>query len=290
MRISLLYNASAGVGVSSEELRSLVESCDHEVIHVVEKDDDLEEALDGAVELVVAAGGDGTVSRAAGMLAGKDVPFAVLPLGTANNIAKSLGLVGSLRDMIGRWRRAGVKTLDLGILRGSWGESWFIEGAGAGLVPSGIVTMEGEPDPDGESLDARLNRARQRYLEVVERLKPREWSLTIDGTPVEGRFLLVEALNMRSVGPNLEFGRRVDPSDGRLSLVIAKEEHRQAVADYLRDLIAGHAGRLRLPTWQARHIDIDGLDEMHVDDEVRHWPSMGPVSIDVEPAAVRILV
>jgi len=290
MRISLLYNTDAGDGVSSAGLRDVIEGLGHEVIHVVEKDDDLEQALDHAVELVVAAGGDGTVSRVASALAGRETPFAVLPMGTANNIAKSLGIGGDLRDMIARWQRARTMALDLGVLHGSWGESRFIEGVGAGLVPSGIVAMESTPVSEGERADSKLDRAVRGYLEVLSRLKPRRWALTIDGKAIEGEFLLIEALNIRSVGPNLELARNVSPSDGYLSLVIAAEEHRKALAGYLEDRLAGRDGRLRLPTWRARHIDIDGLDEMHVDDEVRHWPSMGPVSIDIEPAAVRVLV
>lgn len=290
MRITLLYNPSAGDGISNADLRALLDTCGHEVIHVLEKDDELEQALDDSVDLIVAAGGDGTVSRVASALAGRDLPFAVLPLGTANNIARSLGIGGSLRDMIARWKRARATALDLGILHGSWGESRFIEGAGAGLIPAGIAAMENDPARDDGDADARLQRALQRYLDVVGRLKPRRWALTIDAAPLEGEFLLIEALNMRLVGPNLELARRVRPSDGRLSLVVASEEHRQALAGYLQDRLAGRETQLRLPTWNARHIDIDGLHEMHVDDEVRHWPSMGPVSIDIEPGAVRVLV
>ncbi len=290
MRICLLYSGMAGDGVSSADLRALIEGCGHELMHIVEKDDDLEQALDESIELVVAAGGDGTVSRVAAAAAARGLPFTVLPLGTANNIALSLGIEGSLRDLVARWRLARSVTLDLGVLHGSWGESRFIEGVGAGWIPSGIAVMDAEPVPDNESADARLERALRRYLDVLARLKPRRWTLTIDGKALEGEFLLVEALNMRAVGPNLRLSRNVNPSDGRLSLVTAEEEHRPALAAYLQDRLEGRDGALDLPTRRAKQIDIDGLHEIHVDDDVRHWPSMGTVSISIEPGAVRVLV
>jgi diacylglycerol kinase family enzyme len=48
------------------------------------------------------AGGDGTAANAARTVAGRAIPLAVLPLGTANNIARSLGYVGSIEELIRR--------------------------------------------------------------------------------------------------------------------------------------------------------------------------------------------
>ena len=53
----------------------------------------LEDCLDGDFgDAVIVAGGDGTVGKVAKRLAGTDVPLVVLPTGTANNIARSLGI------------------------------------------------------------------------------------------------------------------------------------------------------------------------------------------------------
>ena len=59
-------------------------------------------ALDDPGDLAVVAGGDGTVAKVAIGVADTDTPTAaVLPLGTANNIGKALGVFGDIRDLVG---------------------------------------------------------------------------------------------------------------------------------------------------------------------------------------------
>ena len=64
-------------------------------------------------------------------------------------------------------------------------------------------------------------RALRRYKQVLAKMRPRRWSLRLDGREHEGEFLLFEVLNTRSVGPNLELGRTADPTDGLLTVVTA---------------------------------------------------------------------
>ena len=58
-------------------------------------------------DIVAVAGGDGTVGKVARELIEKRIPIAVLPLGTANNIAKSLGIADiPLQDLVASWTAA----------------------------------------------------------------------------------------------------------------------------------------------------------------------------------------
>ncbi|WP_194949662.1 diacylglycerol/lipid kinase family protein [Actinomyces trachealis] len=58
------------------------------------------QALRSGAELVVAVGGDGTLRRVAGEVAGSGVPLGILPLGTANLAARSLGIPVGGRDAL----------------------------------------------------------------------------------------------------------------------------------------------------------------------------------------------
>src|SRR5262245_4822879 len=106
MRISLIHNQASGRRVALPSLRALIEREGHELVRVVDHSADASRAADPPAELVVAAGGDGTVADAIRATAGSDLPLAVLPLGTANNIAFALGASGPIEDQVRSWHTA----------------------------------------------------------------------------------------------------------------------------------------------------------------------------------------
>lgn len=293
MKISVLYNEAAGDGMSLTTIRRVLEEHGHELVHVIEKDSEFERVFDGDTELLVAAGGDGTVWRAANALVGRKVPLGILPAGTANNIASSLGIKGNLERVVAGWSTAERRPFDIGLLRWGPSESRVVEGVGGGLIAAGIAAMDaseaaGEHD-DSEDADAKVTRALRMYHDVLMRLEPRRCRLVVDGVGIDGAFLLVEVLNIRSVGPNLVLGADVDSSDAVLDLVLAEEEHRDQLARYLQDRIAGKETRLHLPTRRAAEIEIEGLEEMHVDDDLRRCTPAMAATIHVQAAALEVL-
>ena len=288
MRISLLYGEHAGDGVSIQQLRDRLGRRGHEIVRIIEKDQS-DPLLDASTELVVAAGGDGTVSAAARAVAGCGVPLAILPLGTANNIARSIGIGGSVSEVIESWENARRLPFDIGIASGAWGERSFLESVGGGLVSAGIAAMQSHSEDEQEEPACKLAAAVRRYCELLFRVKPRHWKLTLDGTRIAGDFVLVEVLNTPSIGPNLVLTPDVDPSDGFFSVVTAGEEHREALSDYLRHRLEGKDFDLSLPTRQAREIEIEIGDEMHANGTLRPWPTAGPTSIRIERAALEFL-
>jgi diacylglycerol kinase (ATP) len=290
MRICLLVNKGAGTAVSTDELRTAIERSGHEIAHIVDKDDHLRRVLDEPVDILVAAGGDGTVWRAANALVGRNISLAVLPMGTANNIALSLGIDGPIERLVERWSNGHHRPLDLGLLHGSPADEHFIEGIGAGLIPGGIAAMHARHESEEGDADERVRLALQTYLEVLADLQPQRWTLTVDGTRLEDELLLLEVLNMRSIGPNIVLSESVDASDGWLSVVTAGEEHRQQIVDYLEGRIEGRNSRLDLPTRRAREVEIQAVDHIHIDDEVHHREPGQVVSLVIQPAAVRVIV
>src|SRR6476646_4001265 len=62
-------------------------------------------AIEGGAELVAVAGGDGTVAKVAAQARPDGPPIAILPLGTANDIAVSLGLRRDIKELAAGWRR-----------------------------------------------------------------------------------------------------------------------------------------------------------------------------------------
>jgi diacylglycerol kinase family enzyme len=289
MKISLFHNQRAGDSTSLSWIRELIETSGHQVVRVFDREAAFGELLDERTELVVAAGGDGTVAAAARLLAGKPVPLAVLPLGTANNIAKALHSEAPSEELVKCWVTASRRHLDLGVARGPWGERTFLEGVGLGLVPAAITSVHTKPFT-AEDVPEKLERARIRYCQVLSRLEPRRSTLIVDGKSITGDYLLAEVMNIRSVGPNLVLAPDADPSDGYFSVVTATQDHREQVVRYLTDLVEGRESTLMLPTMRAREIEIETVEDVHVDDDVVRFPMSATMSVKIEAAAVEFLI
>jgi diacylglycerol kinase (ATP) len=289
VKVSLLYNLNAGSGLEPDALRSTIEAAGHEVLGMVEPQTEPELRLDKRTELVVAAGGDGTVGRVAARLAGLGLPLAILPFGTANNIATSLGILGSTTELVASWSADRRMYMDLGTAHGPWGTRYFVESMGAGLVPSGIHVMDSEEHPESDQPRQMLHKALRKFLDVLRQMAPHPCRLGLDGEDSEEELLLVQVLNLRAVGPGLELAPDGDPSDGLFDVVTAGEAERKLVERYLHDRIEGRPAALRLPVRRARQVEITGFDRIHIDDEVE--PDLGGKTVLVKPApwAIEVL-
>jgi diacylglycerol kinase family enzyme len=100
-------------------------------------------AQSATADLIAVAGGDGTVGKVARRLIGRGIPIAVLPMGTANNISRTLGITDlSVIQLIPSWSTARHLSWDAGVSEGPWGERTFIEGIGAGLFTTAIPHID----------------------------------------------------------------------------------------------------------------------------------------------------
>lgn len=85
----------------------------------------------GRFDLLIVAGGDGTVSEVAKGLIGHEVPLGIIAQGTFNNCARSLGLpVGDVRASCQVIARGRVRRMDVGLAND---EHYFFEAAGVGI-------------------------------------------------------------------------------------------------------------------------------------------------------------
>jgi diacylglycerol kinase family enzyme len=285
VRVALFHNEDAGDGSSVEEITALLERHGHHLVNVVDKEFNVERILESHADVVVAAGGDGTVATAAHVLAGRKVPLAILPLGTANNIAKSLCCEGPLDTVVDGWDKSSPLSLDVGIARGEWGERIFFESVGAGLIPAGIAAVKAE---EGSST-SKPEDAVGTFRDVLARFTPQRWTISVDGHEHTGEFLLVEVLNIPSIGPNLVLSDEANPSDGLFSVVIATEQHRGVLDAYLAHRISGGDHPLSMPPLHATHVEIRGSTAVHVDDQLLRTRSPQTVSMTIEPAVLELL-
>lgn len=139
--VVLVVNPASGGGTGARVVEEVREALPRTEIVELTDDDDFAEVLGsvtGRAEVLAVAGGDGTVSCAAGIAADTGLPLAVFPGGTFNHFAKDIGCetVAKTVDAI---RRGSVACVDLVCLNGG---QMVVNTASIGAYPMYVQTRE----------------------------------------------------------------------------------------------------------------------------------------------------
>ena len=281
MRAILLYNAKAGTAASEAELvrglRDLGWSVD-----VCEHIEGVDEALENGAEVVVAAGGDGTVATVAKRLAGTAVPMAIIPMGTANNVARSLGLGADPHAAMAGLANTMTRYVDMGCVSTGPTHEYVLEGLGVGLFAYVLGELASEKHKEPR-IALRL------LADALVAYEPIYLDLEVDGRDLSGEYLLAAVMNAQSLGPGLRFAPRATCEDGKLDVVLVRPEARKSLTAQLRDAAKG--GEVHLAGFEAlraRRVRLraDGAWG-HFDDRPRALA--GVVTVAVVEGAVSLL-
>jgi diacylglycerol kinase (ATP) len=308
MRATLMHNPKAGdKGPSGKKLTRWLEGAGYSVSYQSTRKKRFAEALKKPGELVVVAGGDGTVTKVARHLVGTGTPLAIVPLGTANNIAGALGITGKPKQIIAGLESARPKSIDVGLVRGPWGELRFFEGVGVGLFTEAMcladwkdATGDSHPDQEGPVFARELRFLRRALIDFT----PLTWTVTVDGEDVSGEYFLCEVMNTSSIGPQLSLAPKADPADGLLDLVLLDEGQRERLHNYLIGRIAGNEAPPGLDVRRARQVQIAiGGAAVRIDDRIKRAnvrpespaaSDSGPLEtmlyVSLEPRALTVLI
>ena len=295
MRVTLVYNPSAGDEQhEGEHLLERLQEAGYDA-RLVSGKKKLARGLEDPGELVAVAGGDGSVKEVAVALAGRKVPMAILPTGTANNIAKSLGVLGSWTELIAGWPEAERRSLRVGSVAAAGATMPFVESAGVGLFAELVSRGQEEVDDNVAGLTGHaIDRALLLLRRITEQRPPVLRRVTLDGADLTGEYLVVEAMNIRLLGPNLPLAPGADWGDDLLDLVLVRERERAVLREYLSARLGGAAAPLKLPVRRGRRVALQASpSELHVDDEA--WTREGDgserdVRIELGADAVEVLV
>jgi len=268
MRITLIHNPTAGYDSHHrEELLELLSQAGYQVTYQSTDDEQWEKALKEPGELIVVAGGDGTVDDVAPLVAGREIPLALLPLGTANNIATCLGIEGEPAALIADWDMARRRPFNLGLAKGPWGKQPFVEAAGFGLFAQMMPLVDALGSArEHESGEENVRHDIETLKALLEACRATAGELELDDKTIRGEFLWVEVMNIAAVGPGLRLAPNADPGDGLLDIVLIEEKDREQVDQYLADCLklARPAARFRVRQakrvkcrWQGATIHLD---------------------------------
>lgn len=268
MRVTLIHNPEAGEeSLSSRQLLQLLRNAGYEPDYQSVKQPGWEAALQRPAQLFVAAGGDGTIRKVALGLQRHAVPIALLPLGTANNIATSLGIAGAPDELIAQWPRWRPRPFRPGLARGPWGEGIFMESAGLGLLST---AFEHPRTPDWKP---RLADVWQRWSGLLDKAQPIPIEIDVDGRDCSGSYLLAQAMNTKRAGPALQLAPAATMND-ELHLALATANERAELQRYFSALSDhGPAAPPRLRVERGRTLRMSwSAARFTIEDQV--WPDV----------------
>lgn len=266
---TLIHNSNAAgkFRMSTERIVELLALSGIEAEHrPTQSTDELAQALCDPGDLVVAAGGDGTIRGVALALAQAEikVPLALAPLGTANNIARTLGLTERTENLLLGLGKPELRPFDLGLIRAPWGDARFLEAFGFGLFAHGMESYDPE---QGKS----LFRAAKAAITTLRTYEAKPWRLELDGQDLSDRYFMVEVMNTAAMGLRLRLAPGADPSDGLFNVVLVRDDTSVGVTTYARKLTLGHLEHLdNVDIVQGKRLTLhwDG-SPLHFDEEIR---------------------
>ncbi|NJC72167.1 diacylglycerol kinase [Planosporangium thailandense] len=241
---------------------------------------------DGAAALV-AVGGDGTVHTALQAVAGTPVPLGIVAAGTGNDFAAATGLPTqplAAADAVAAAFAAGrTRTVDLAQMRADDGRRrWY-----------GAVLAAGFDAIVNERANAmRFPRGPRRYdlaiLGELVRLRPRRYTLRLDGVAHSVEAVLVAVGNTASYGGGMRICPAADVTDGLLDVVIAGAVGRMALMRIKPRVYQGtHVEHPMVTSLRARTVELacDGI--VGYADGERAFPL--PVAVTCVPGALTVL-
>lgn len=232
-RITLVHNTEAGFEqYAKERLLTALQQKGFSVSYWDYKKDEYAAGLKDPGALVVVAGGDGTVVKVGRELLGKEVPIGLLPLGTANNIATSLGIAGEPEALIARWDLSHRRAFDLGQVEQKGAPAYFFESVCFGVLDK-LIREHSKDTTGSRSEEEELVMARQHFQEILEHYPGQQASISCNGKTISGNYLLVQVMNTGYAGPGIAFAPAADPGDGLLEVVLIRVDERQAAAKFL---------------------------------------------------------
>lgn len=246
------------------------------------------EAVAARPDALVIVGGDGTLATVLDELVGTDTPLVLVPAGTGNDLARSLGIpFGSIEaaaDAVSAAVNGIPRALDVGETTSPDGTARFLTIAALGFDAKVSERTNALRWPRGQ--------ARYYLALVIElmRLAPMRFALRIDGTDSQvSDGILIAVGNTRSYGGGMPICPDADPSDGVFDITHIAPIGRLALLRFFPHLLRGtHVQLPQVTTLRATEVEVAAPDLVVYADGERIGTEN--VSIRMLPGALNVLL
>ncbi|MCH5225647.1 MAG: diacylglycerol kinase family lipid kinase [Muribaculaceae bacterium] len=236
------------------------------------------EAVEEGVDIVVSAGGDGTVNEIANALAFSSTALGILPFGSGNGLARSVGIPQDPLAALKLIEAGHIITADRGIVNDKPFYCTFGVGFDAAV---------------SEKFAAMKKRGRITYIRSAIReffnYQSQPYAIVIDGKVITEKALLIAVCNAPQYGNNAYIGPKAKLTDGLLDITVVHADNPFHTLLMSMDMLTGMLDKNRsIGTFKAAQLTIVRTHEgpVHLDGEPMH---MGKhLNILCQKAAVKV--
>ena len=244
------------------------------------------EQIDAGCDLIIAAGGDGTINEVANGILHSGVPLAILPGGTANVLAREIGMPIHLQEaaeQISAFQPCRISAGAIGFA-GAAATRCFLCMAGAGLDAEIVAHLNLD-------LKAAIGKFAYYVGGFSQILRPlREFEVLVDGVPYQASFALIS--RVRNYGGDLEIARGASLLKEDFEVVLFRGTMSVQYLPYLAAVALKRAERAKGITFlRARSVSCTPFSgeqiAIQVDGELA---GKLPVTMEVLPEAITLMV
>jgi diacylglycerol kinase (ATP) len=292
-RIGVLVNPASGAGRvgrhSADVLRGLASRGDHVVAIQGQSAQDAErllvDAMAEGLDILVAVGGDGTVNQALQAVVGTDTALGIIPLGTGNDAANSVGLAGATPESAVSVVLAGSRrAFDVGRIDTSDAAiRYFLCVMSSGFDSSANERANQMTWPSGTALYIRA------MLAVLRTFRPIPYRAELDGEVVVDDGMLVSLGNGPAFGGGMLVCAGADMHDGLLDLIWVHSMPRRRLLTVFPKVYTGkHLEHPDVESRRVRTATLDAPGQVAYADGER--VAALPVTVTAVPDGVQVLV
>ncbi len=241
-------------------------------------------AIKDGYKIVVAMGGDGTIEAVMRGLIGGKVRLGIVPAGTENNIAKSLGISEDLEEACALIVSDNTLKLDVGQVKTRKGKKFvFFEmatvGLSAAIYPDAVKVVSG-----------KLSSIKAAALTFIhQETSPKVFLTFNDESKIELETMLVMVSNTPGFGKNFMVAPEASLQDGLLDISVYPDFSKAELLGYYAAVMnGGYSGDGKVQHYQARKLRVKTSPKLDVMADGVALGS-GTVTIKVLPGALRII-
>jgi YegS/Rv2252/BmrU family lipid kinase len=261
-----IVNPNAGKKTSASIIKTIEKSCQEKAnYHIAfwkNKDhfDDISTLLSsGDYTDVIAVGGDGTVNKVASLLVGSNIRLGIIPIGSGNGLARSLGLSMKVDTALKQIMEGKTMAIDSGMVNGAL----FFCTSGMGF-DAHIAWLFGQSRTRGLRTYVKITIAQ------LLRYKAQEYRLEMNGQTLSRKAFLITVANAGQYGNDVYVAPEAKLDDGLFHVVVVKPFHFLQLPGIFLRVLLGKANTCKVAeTYTTAQLKItrSSADSIHFDGE-----------------------